>query len=296
MRFSHSRRLPTRTGFTLVELLVTITSIGILAGIVMGALNAARQAARVAKTKSTIAKLDRIIMRRYEEYATRRVPISTSGLPPKQAARDRLDALRDLMRMEMPERWNDITNGPVSDIPWPALTKRYLVQYNRVYNSTDPAIVGKGSAAECLYMIVATGSAEDREQFNESEIGDTDGDALLEFIDGWGTPIRFLRWAPGFEDSDIQPTILPPGNMEAMQAAALTDHDPFDTHGVDPDAYHLVPLIYSYGPDKQPGINTNFSSAPGINIADPFSDLAVGEPDGTGDHYDNIHNHHIEQR
>ena len=48
-----------------------------------------------------------------------------------------------------------------------------------------------------------TSDPEAREQFNESEIGDVDEDGCPEFIDGWGRPIMFLRWAPGFR-SDLQ--------------------------------------------------------------------------------------------
>ncbi|MCE5302216.1 MAG: type II secretion system GspH family protein, partial [Planctomycetaceae bacterium] len=61
-------------GFTLIELLVTITIIGILAGMVMGVLRTARESARESATRATIAKLNNIIMNRYESYLTRRVP------------------------------------------------------------------------------------------------------------------------------------------------------------------------------------------------------------------------------
>ncbi len=119
----------TRHGFTLVELLVVVVVIAILAGLVLGALQAARETARVAKTRATITKLHNIIMGMYESYRTRRVPINTmtatGPMNPNLAAQTRLYALRDLMRMEMPDQWLNVTTGPQTAIPQPALSKAY---------------------------------------------------------------------------------------------------------------------------------------------------------------------------
>ncbi len=77
--------------------------------------------------------------------------------------------------------------------------------------------------SECLYMILSAirdldGTGLD--SFNEQEIGDTDQDGMPEILDGWGRPIYFLRWAPGFI-SDLQD----PNNRQP---------DPFDPVRVDP--------------------------------------------------------------
>ena len=99
--------------------------------------------------------------------------------------------------------------------------------------------MGAYAPAECLYLIVTLAGGEDaRTQFSADEVGDTDGNGLYEFIDGWGRPIYFLRWAPGFNDSDLQCNITCP--QDGVDAAEY-DHDPFDTRKVDPSAWRLMP-------------------------------------------------------
>ncbi|HIQ21075.1 MAG TPA: type II secretion system protein [Planctomycetes bacterium] len=319
------RRIPHRApriahgGFTLAELLVTITIIGILASLMLAAVQATRSSARVAKTKATIAKLHSIIMPMYESYRTRRVPIRTAGMNPKDAARLRLVVLRDLMRMEMPDRWSDVLNPPlVAGVRRPSLQ----LAYARSYTSNTSTTYG---SAECLYLIVTIGNPEARERFSESEIGDADGDGNPEFIDGWGNPIYFLRWAPAFNDSDLQPNIVPPGqlgqvswndpSLDPLKAnAAESDHDPFDPYKIDRGAWRLVPLIVSAGPDGIYDISFSVlvdgSSgnqipyeyrgdvyAHGIGLPadlDNTSVTATEPKNGQLDHYDNIHNHRIQ--
>jgi hypothetical protein len=45
-------------------------------------------------------------------------------------------------------------------------------------------------------MIVSMGNPEAMEQFHQSEIGMVGGKPC--FVDGWGRPIMWLRWAPGY--------------------------------------------------------------------------------------------------
>ncbi|MGC4003935.1 MAG: hypothetical protein QM811_12740 [Pirellulales bacterium] len=125
-------------------------------------------------------------------------------------------------------------------------------------------------------------------QFSESEIDDTDGDGCKEFVDGWGQPIFFLRWAPGF-DSDLQKhqTETIDGKSVAMP------HDPFDPLNVQLNAFALYPLIYSGGPDKIRGIKNANTAAPLRTISDPYADNNGAAVDTSGSNFDNITNHDL---
>ncbi len=155
---------------------------------------------------------------------------------------------------------------------------------------------------------------EASKQFNNTEIGDYDGDGLPEFIDGWGHPIKFLRWPVGFYNalegySDLHP-------IDPSGATQPCDPDPFDPMGV-AGGFAVFPLIYSAGPDGVYDINTGYDyhySLDGSGNLNPYiSDVNTnlvgqpvhlnddGSPDGPPDssnlyHYDNIHNHVLEVR
>ncbi len=287
---ARAARRPRPRGFTLVELLVSITVILTLAGIAMVAVSATRQEARIARTKGTIAKLDHLILARYESYRTRRVPVDLTGLGGRQAAEVRYRALLYMMRMDMPERINDIKTDanfgtPVSlphgrALPWSALAMQYGLRYKNQPATPDY------QHGEMLYAVV-TSDPEARELFQDDEVRDVDGDGWPEFVDGWGMPIYWLRWAPGFTNEA--------GLSDIQRADSVNAHDPFDSHRVQADAYHLIPLIYSAGPDKKYGVNV------GNNVqfnGNAFADPTIGGIDASEGNaiFDNIHNHHIEQR
>ena len=237
---------PTRNGrrraaFTLTELLVVIMVIGILASSVLFALYGAIQDAKVKRTKAQATKLHDMLMTRWESYRTRPVRLlMTSPLPgipasaaspvtpprvlrrnAKPMAGARLNALRDLMRMEMPDRKTDVLDGPVSysfvypdsqaqpqtatvTIRRPAISREYLRRARAVYNNgvwTAPNWSVTFQDAECLYMIVASIrdiTSNGLDFVREGEIGDLDGDGMPEILDAWGKPIVFIRWPAGF--------------------------------------------------------------------------------------------------
>jgi prepilin-type N-terminal cleavage/methylation domain-containing protein len=272
-------------------------------------------------------------------------------------AEARLYALREMMLTEVPDRWSDVLltavpNGTATAVlPKPPiyldstgstgtglygrtpLSAAYLRRYQQLTanftSNTDWAALIENQGAECLYMVItmACGDGEARSLFKEADIGDTDGDGAPEFLDGWGHPINFLRWAPGF-DSQIQ---LNANNYSDYRDTnwikdAAKDHDPFDVYRIDQfdanaqraAAFRLVPLIYSAGrdgtfgitlvkryvpwvPDSSPPTAAGFM-LPGyprlspyyktIDVDDDKAPLVyLGSVNADGSATDNIHNH-----
>jgi prepilin-type N-terminal cleavage/methylation domain-containing protein len=259
---------------TLVELMVTIAIIAILASIVLLGISGATEQAKLRRTQAQIAKLHELVMEKWRSYETRRVPMKGiergERLPRNAVAAKRLLALREMMRLEMPERITDLTvinsgaNEPEHLRTFPSLYYSYMARVKSTW--TD-----QYQGAECLYLIISQITVDDStalRYFNDSEIGDRDGDGMPEILDAWGTPIEFLRWAPGFISplqtpnaiNDAQLANLPLPQGPAGQVTTLIPYisqttDPFDVMHVDEPSgtrnpHVLVPLVMSAGPDK----------------------------------------------
>jgi hypothetical protein len=341
-------------------LLVVILIISILASLILGVAAIAGETARQAGTKHTVQRLHQLLTEFYGTFKTRRVrlrPDSTlygngietqvrkqfaDGIRQGQAlAEARLYAMREIMLMDVPDRWSDVILEPVGSFSTSAspivpfyldgrteLSNVYYRRFLQIFNATNSksgvkntaAEIVENQGAECLYMVIMTacGDGESRTLFGEHLIGDTDGDGAPEFLDGWGHPIEFLRWAPGF-DSQIQTNANSISTQADWQKAAAADHDPFDLFRTDLDAFRLVPLIFAAGRDESLGIEAdptlviwpvvnqkisfNNSNPPYIAkpVLTPFIKTSGGNYMGTSLHLidtkidetstDNIHNH-----
>ena len=303
-----------RSGFTLVELLTVIAIIGMLSAISITTVRASIQSAKETQTRTTIAKIDNVLTACYEKYQYRRVdltgklpsPVDNRGVnSPRIRARYRLLIIRDLLRCDFPCTPVELdTKSQYSGAPSSGFTPLQealvaaaggsLSSYDHVAN------------AELLYLVVMNADPEARAAFSDREIGDVDRNGLYEFVDGWGKPICWMRWAPGLESSDRQP--YENDMVDKLAADGYTDpsdSDPFDPMNVGVDdgsggvirGWFLVPYVFSAGPDEEYGLTM---PNPG-NVAEmnnPFTGapLDFGAPclvDGkrTRTHKDNIDNH-----
>ena len=294
-------RAGSKSGFTLVELLVVLVIIGMLASMVSFAMFRSMQAAREAKTQALISKLHNVIARHWDTFETGQIPFTASESDPTDD--DRLNAVREWMRYEMPDKaadlgvpqllYNDDPQTKLIDRP---LTNEIVEQmgvhpnpdFQHIYSNTLGAENYAPEDARLLYRLVTLLADDDLDRinlFSENETKDvksldtnndgtpdlTDGTPDI-FIDGWGQPIRFIRWPAGLV-TDIQ------------DCNSTTSPDPFDPTGIG-SGYALFPLIYSHGSDKK-GLEPSTTGS-----SDPFANTYTA----TSDDNDNIHNHRLNAR
>lgn len=330
------KQRPQKQGFTLIELLTVISIITLMSGMFLVAYRGAAQESNIQKTRSTIQKISEVLNARMDEYASYPMALrlsSGASLPANVVSWDtrtpildtvavlreraRLLALRDVIRMEMPDHPDDIKYTPfwrgartgtvfnaflelnlpgsfptgLGDavglaapgyIVQNSLTSRTksimtklsmidgssripLATLNGVPSTDSSAIPwDKTNAnAELLFLIVEgsdlNGSSA-TELFGKSEVGDTDNDGLSEFIDAFGSPIRWIRWPSGAEGATrYYPDMLDPAIVSGT--TLLVNSEPYDRLGSDPGwgtslppGAGLSPLVVSAGPDEKFGI------------------------------------------
>jgi prepilin-type N-terminal cleavage/methylation domain-containing protein len=339
-----------KSAFTLIELMVVVVIIVLLATLGGFAYFGAMQSARETKTIGTITKLDAAIADIYERYEFRFEHIEDSldsgsqttwntnkaAIAEADIARLKRLLMYDLMRMEMPSTRAEINTTPEAEVitvtipGTPPSTYSFsleppavLAVYKEIC-SNAPAGSGDLSteSAELLYLIIANLYPEALENFAPTEIGDTDGNDLLEFIDGWGNPIIFIRFAPGITNTERQPDLVKiaaarlssPGvfphgvacqhvisgnntinaNCSDVRNEIIRQwQDPFDPDMLNGESWFLYPVVMSAGRDGLFGIWT-LTTTTGVT-SNPFAigaaGVLIGLPTDDGNQHDNIHNH-----
>jgi len=307
-----------RGAFTLVELLVAISIIVILASLTMVAMRGAQQDVLESKTRSTIAKIHEVLASKWEGYLSRPLPLKlptvafqadpTTGqraLSAREMARLRLSAIRDLMRMEMPDRVTDLRRptplvaklfegSPTSPAINFSITVPIPATLRRLNEIATPTLTANNFNAELLYFLVANTSYQNSsalELFRPSEIGDTDSDNMLEFIDAWGKPIQWIRWPAGLDGgaspfdlddpfvSNVVGSETSKDPLDPLSADLYFDPDFQPKNGLTRPGAGLFPLVYSLGPDGVSGIQETLADL-GPQPQSPFGPLASPRWDG----------------
>ncbi len=161
-------REPNPPAFTLVEVLVVLVLISILSSMVLTAVRGATQSARIARTRSIIGTIDSVLQELYEDYKYRPLAVEIPDISaeqliggqlvlsfeamPSEAARARLIMLRDLQRMELPDKVRDV---------WRPTTPRLPTQPVPVYVAADQ-IAQNPTTGRLRLVRAESGSLNDR--------------------------------------------------------------------------------------------------------------------------------------
>ena len=252
-----------RRGFSLVELLVVITIILALMGLVGAAVSAARSNVKASGTRQLIEKLDLLLKQQLATYDSKAVNTAPAPAGMKNAYRA-WSIRRNLISGDLPDRWSnveymyqttDLFGVPIThpdglQFPKGRLTgsqRNYLAIWrDLVLSGRSEAVAGKNASAECLFMIVTQGGIADCLDCGElrsAQVGDQDGDGMLEFWDDWKNPILFILWAPGLK--------LPSGSAVMFFDGPRALDAPWS--GSPRPTLGMRPLIYSPGPDEKSG-------------------------------------------
>lgn len=310
-----------RSGFTLVELMTVIAIIGLLSAFSVTIVRSSIESAKETQTRTTIAKIDNVLTTAYEKYQYRRVDLTNyyrdfiqeNHRNPALAEKTqfRIGKLRDKLRCDFPCTPEELGLSSVpsfengaSHSDYPDSPKYTPIQWAIVKAIETAAAGGTLSSlpyeeespagtveyrfvanAELLYLVIMNADPEARSLFSEREVADVDGNGLKEFVDGWGKPICWARWAPSLPRSDRQPSIDSIlDQINANGALSKYDADPFDPLGFGyrgEVGWFLIPYVFSAGPDGIYGLNMpgmdgdpNWTNVDFVN--DPFAGCTSG--------------------
>lgn len=227
-----------QSAFTLIEILVVVAIVGVLMAALGGVLANTARKAREAATIAVIQKVDALLQDRikgFDRYTKSRDfqqlvnSRKASVWDPTFATsvnRKFVEAAtrKDLFRISFPQSFSE----PVELSGTSALAKMLADPSSPTYVPANHK--SETESAALLYYVVSRmqvfGVAPVAEaEFSTSEVADTDKDGLLEFVDGWGRPLRFYRWPTRL----LRPNGV--GGLDGKYGNAGVDDD--GVHGTD---------------------------------------------------------------
>jgi prepilin-type N-terminal cleavage/methylation domain-containing protein len=187
-------RAPRRRSFTLVELLVVITIIGILATIALGVVGGLIGQARDTATKATISKIQALLNSRSQAFDRL---LKRSGY--LTGTQEYQWVLKNYPQITQQSTRNMLATKLLHAKFFPQYAKEMYDSKIYAKPAGAPSIYNADLSAEILYDFLTQSNALGdspvaADTFSAAEVQDLDKDGLPEFVDSWGNPLRFYRW------------------------------------------------------------------------------------------------------
>lgn len=214
------------SGFTLIELLVVMAIIAILGALVAAGIMSWTSGQARRNSEAHIRSVYMAVMRQWDAVISDAKKESLpagfwDNLP--QAYKNSLPAgttdrilwIRMRLMEAFPSRFSEIndqyTAVPLSSIP--VARRKYMANYYKALMTSGapinqpPATPAASESAACLYLAMSldrSGSGYNIDSL-KAFIKDSNGDKLNEFVDGWGQPLYFYRFASSTELTASRP-------------------------------------------------------------------------------------------
>ena len=213
-----------KTGFTLVELLVVIIIVALLSALTLGALRTGGIRAKEDAARSFIVHISDSLLELFEELDDQGMASSRTV----SAVNAHDGAVSYDIRWQLPVSRLDAFQRRLGNLASKSIQQcgDSLPPFGSTYNSYGQNIGAANESAECLYMIMTqTGYFADfLETLHETQVADTDGNGLNEFVDTWGTAIRF-EFSPATPNNSFTIQNLPVIRSAGVDLEFGTDDD-----------------------------------------------------------------------
>ena len=263
-RETSTARSRAREAFTLVEILIVISIIILLITLMGAVIGNTVKKAREAATATLIEKIDKLLDERTKGFdrATKSLDFQRVIAPRKQSweasgvsvSPRMLLALsrKDFFKSNFPQRFEDLASPDANANGVPDILEAVPgVNVSALASQATPTTRHATESSELLYFMLTRMQVfgvppVGESDFSTSEVRDTDGDGLLEFVDGWGRPLRFYRW----------PTrLLKPNGIRGFD-------NQYGVAGVDDDGNTITDDLLEFGKINTDDINIPWSPIP----------------------------------